>query len=273
MAKLDITSQDWCDLVFEGKNKSYGAYQLRAHSAKRHNWSVFWVIIIALLAFSVPRLISLVSPKKAVENTAVTALSKLKEAEVKQKDKQKVVEVKPEEPQAVKSSVKFTAPIIKKDEEVKEEEEIKTQDQLMDAKGSISIADVKGNDEVNGKDIADLKKIVTQEKAPEPEKVFEVVEQMPTFPGGQSALFDYLSKHIRYPVIAEENGIQGRVILTFVVEKSGSITDIQVVKSVDPSLDKEAKRVVSTMPAWIPGKQNGSSVRVKFTLPVTFKLQ
>src|SRR5574344_749644 len=273
MAKLDLMSKDWCDMIFESKNQQYGAYSLRGSSAKRHNLSVFWVIIIALLAFSVPRLISLVAPNKKVENTAITALSKLKDAEVKQKDKQKIVEVKPQEPQALKSSVKFTAPVIKKDNEVNEEEEIKSQDQLMDAKGSISIADVKGNDE-NGKDIADVKKIVVQEKAPEePEKSFEVVEQMPTKPGGQSALFEYLSKHIRYPVIAEENGIQGRVIVTFVVEKDGSITDVRGVKSVDPSLDKEAKRVVSSMPNWIPGKQNGSAVRVKFTVPVTFRLQ
>lgn len=150
------------------------------------------------------------------------------------------------------------------------DEEIKSQEDLLNAKGSISIADVKGNDE-SGKDIADLKQIVTQ-AAPE-EKVFEVVEQMPTYPGGQEALFEYLQKHIKYPVIAEENGIQGRVIVTFVVEKDGSITDITVVKSVDPSLDKEAKRVIGTMPHWIPGKQNGSSVRVKFTVPVTFRLQ
>ena len=96
---------------------------------------------------------------------------------------------------------------------------------------------------------------------------------MPQFPGGQSALFDYLSSHIKYPVVAEENGVQGRVIVTFVVERDGSITDTKVAKSVDPSLDREAMRVVRTMPNWIPGKQNGSAVRVKFTVPVTFRLQ
>ena len=96
---------------------------------------------------------------------------------------------------------------------------------------------------------------------------------MPSFPGGQAALFEWLSKNIKYPVVAEENGVQGRVIVTFVVERNGSITDVQVVKSVDPSLDKEAVRVVKAMPHWIPGKQNGSAVRVKFTVPVTFRLQ
>ena len=114
---------------------------------------------------------------------------------------------------------------------------------------------------------------VEEKKVVEDNKVFDVVEQMPDFPGGMSALMSYLNKNIRYPVVAEENGIQGRVIVTFVVERNGSITDVQVVKSVDPSLDKEAIRVVKSMPNWIPGKQNGSAVRVKYTLPVTFRLQ
>ena len=118
------------------------------------------------------------------------------------------------------------------------------------------------------------KEVIADEKPKEEEtKVFDVVEQMPQFPGGNAALFEYLSKHIKYPVIAEENGIQGRVIVTFVVERDGSITDVKVVKSVDPSLDKEAQRVVKSMPRWIPGKQNGSAVRVKYTVPVTFRLQ
>ena len=104
-------------------------------------------------------------------------------------------------------------------------------------------------------------------------KIFDIVEQMPSFPGGNKALFDYLSENIKYPILAEENGIQGRVIVTFVVEKDGSITEAKVVKSVHPSLDKEALRVVKGMPKWIPGVQNGVPVRTKYTIPVTFKLK
>lgn len=103
-------------------------------------------------------------------------------------------------------------------------------------------------------------------------KVFDVVEVMPQFPGGMGALMQYLSSHIKYPVEAETNRIEGRVICTFIVEKDGSISDIEVSRSVDPSLDKEAVRVISSMPAWTPGWQNGKPCRVKFTLPVTFKL-
>lgn len=112
-----------------------------------------------------------------------------------------------------------------------------------------------------------------QKKSPDNNRVYDVVEQMPQFPGGPSALFEYLSRSIKYPVVAEENGVQGRVILTFVVEQDGSITEVNIVKSVDPSLDAEAKRVVLSMPRWIPGKIDGSPVRVKYTVPVTFRLQ
>jgi len=108
----------------------------------------------------------------------------------------------------------------------------------------------------------------------EEEVVFVIVESMPEFPGGQQALFKYLSENVKYPVIAQENGIQGRVICQFVVNKDGSIVDVEVVRSGgDPSLDKEAIRVIKSMPKWKPGKQRGKPVRVKYTVPVNFKLQ
>lgn len=105
------------------------------------------------------------------------------------------------------------------------------------------------------------------------EEIFVVVEEQPEFPGGQAAMMKFLSDNIRYPVIAQENGIQGRVICNFVVERDGSITDVQVVRGQDPSLDREAIRVIQQMPRWKPGKQRGSPVRVRFTLPVVFRLQ
>ena len=111
------------------------------------------------------------------------------------------------------------------------------------------------------------------ERVPDDAKVFDVVEQMPSFPGGMGALMQFLASHIKYPVVAEMNGIQGRVICTYIVERDGSITNISVSRSVDPLLDAEAVRVISSMPKWTPGKQNGQECRVKFTLPVTFKLQ
>ena len=111
------------------------------------------------------------------------------------------------------------------------------------------------------------------EEEPEEQTIFEVVENMPDFPGGQAALMQYLAKNIKYPTIAQENGTQGRVIVQFVVNRDGSIVDAKVLRGVDPYLDKEAIRVISSMPKWTPGVQNGKKVRVKFTVPVSFRLQ
>lgn len=105
------------------------------------------------------------------------------------------------------------------------------------------------------------------------QQIFTVVEKQPEFPGGMSELMKFLAKSIKYPVIAQENGIQGRVVCSFVVNRDGSIVDIQVMRGVDPSLDKEAVRVIGTMPKWKPGEQRGKPVRVRFILPVQFRLQ
>jgi TonB family protein len=146
--------------------------------------------------------------------------------------------------------------------------------ELTQAKVQISIADVKGNDELNGKDIADLQEVITQ--APETQKKEEpytMVEQMPQFPGGPAELLKYIAKNLKYPVIAQENGIQGKVILRFVVSAQGQVEDVKVIRSLDPYCDKEAIRVVKSLPQWIPGKQNGRNVPVYYTCPIVFKLQ
>ena len=132
--------------------------------------------------------------------------------------------------------------------------------------------------EVTAEESAEEVVIAAPVEAPEEEEeeevIFVVVESMPEFPGGQQALFKFLSENVKYPVIAQENGIQGRVICQFVVNKDGSIVDVEVVRSGgDPSLDKEAVRVIKSMPKWKPGKQRGKTVRVKFTVPINFKLQ
>ena len=276
MSKIDLIDNGWVDLVFEGKNQAYGAYQLRKTTGKRNLTSILimFAIGVAIATF--------VAIKGVVENAMkqdvaieadveLTKLAEKKEAKVEKKEEPKVDKI---EVERVKSSVKFVAPVIKKDEEVKPEDELKSQEDLSKTNTAIGAFDVKGNDEAAG-EVLKAKEVIAQPEPPKEEetKVFDVVEQMPSFPGGPSALMQYLSSNIKYPVVAEENGVQGRVVCTFVVEKDGSITDVRVIKSVDPSLDKEAMRVVKGMPKWIPGKQNGSAVRVKYTVPVTFKLQ
>ena len=271
MAKIDLTSQEWCQLIFEGKNQAYGAYKMRANSTKRHNLAMLAVLVIALIGFTIPTLVKLATPKQKEVMTEVTTLSKLAEPEIKQEEMKRVEPVAPPPP-ALKSSIKFTAPVIKKDEEVHEDNEIKSQEELTSTKVAISIADVKGNDEANGKDIADLKQVVTQAE-PEPEKVFDMVEQMPQFPGGQAEMMQFISKNMKYPTIAQENGTQGRVTCQFVVGADGKVRDVKVLRGVDPYLDKEAVRVIMSMRKWIPGKQNGKAVSVKYTIPVMFRLQ
>jgi protein TonB len=114
---------------------------------------------------------------------------------------------------------------------------------------------------------------IQEEEEESAQQIFTIVEENPQFPGGEGEMIRFLYGSIRYPVIAQENGIQGRVTCTFVINRDGSIVDAQVVRGVDPSLDKEALRVINSMPKWSPGKQRGKPVRVRFTLPVTFKLQ
>ena len=276
MSKIDLISNEWTDLVFEGRNQSYGAYQLRKGTGKRDVLALVIVILAATLLYLGLQLQKMAEANKKVENTQAVELAKLntekKEAKVEKKE---IIKQEPEKVvEQVKSSVKFTAPIIKKDEEVKEEDEIKL-DEVQKSDKAVGAFTVEGNDEVGGAVLKAKEEI----KAPEPpkhveeEKVFDVVEQMPSFPGGSAALMSYLSSNTKYPVVAQENGVQGRVIVSFVVERDGSISDVKVARSVDPSLDREAQRVVKSMPRWSPGKQNGSTVRVKYTVPVVFRLQ
>ena len=277
MAKIDLIDNGWVDLVFEGKNHAYGAYQLRKNTGVRNlkalitmfvGFAIIAAIVIAKVSFD-----KYMASRNVAVVTDVELTQLAEKKEIKQEKKDDQEDMSKVEVERVKSSVAFTVPEIKKDNEVKEDQETKSQDELSETNTAIGAFTVEGNDET-----AEVKHV--EEKIAEPEppkeeetKVFDVVEQMPSFPGGPAALMQYLSSNIKYPVVAEENGVQGRVVCTFVVEKDGSITDVRVVKSVDPSLDKEAMRVVKSMPKWIPGKQNGSAVRVKYTVPVTFRLQ
>ena len=276
MAKLDLISLEWTDLVFEGRNQNYGAYQLRKETSKRNIWSIIFVVLLAILLYLGLTLENMVEAHRTVENTQIVEVTNLrdKKKEVKVERKEEI-KLEPERiVEKVKSSIKFTAPVIKKDNLVNEEEEIKL-DEIEKSNKAIGAFTVEGTDEV-GSEVLKIRDEIAQSEPPkttEDTMIFEVVEQRPSFPGGDAALMSWLSQNIKYPLVAAEMAIQGRVIVQFVVEKDGSITDVKVAKSVDPSLDKEAARVIKSMPHWIAGRQNGSPVRVRFTVPVTFKLQ
>ena len=286
MSKIDLYDPKWIDLVFQDKNKEYGAYQLRKGTSKR-NLLALAILLAAAIIVGGYLIYKIEADKRAAERQAYMEqleLSKLQEqAEKEKKKEEKKIEKPKFEPKKeipqVRETQKFTAPVIKKDELVKEDNQMKQMDQL-DANTAVGVKDQEGTkdrtieaartDVVEKVQIEEPKQEVKQEVT---QKIFDVVEQQPSFPGGQSALLSWLSSNIHYPPVAEENGIQGRVVVSFVVEPDGSISNVQVVRGVDPSLDKEAVRVTKAMPKWVPGKQNGQAVRVKYNLPVTFKLQ
>lgn len=278
MAKIDLISNEWADIVFQGRNKVYGAYQLRRSTGKRNIWAMVFVAAVAAVTYlGLAAYNSYQAAQKAKFEAEMEAslIETKKDAKVEKKTETPKVE-QVQKVEKVKSSIAFTPPVIKKDSEVKPEEEMKTQDELKETKTAIGAFDVKGNDESGGTVLKAVENIATPEppkQEAEQNKVFDVVEQQPQFPGGMGALNQWLGSNIKYPAMAAENGIEGRVIVQFVVERDGSVSGVHVVRGVDPSLDKEATRVVAQMPKWIPGKQNGSAVRVKYTVPVTFRLQ
>ena len=282
MAKIDLYDPKWVDMVFAGKNKEYGAYQLRKGTSGRNIKSLLILVIAAalvggFLAWKV------IEQKQAEEQQAymeAMELAKLQQQAKKEEKKKEPVKPKIEPKKEIpvaRETQKFTAPVIKKDELVKEENQVKQMDKL-DDKVAVGAEDKEG---VKDRTVEAVRSEIAvaappPPPAPKPEvatKVFDVVEEMPSFPGGNVALMSYLNGNTKYPVVAQENGVQGRVIVSFVVERDGSISDVKVARSVDPSLDREAQRVVKSMPKWKPGKQNGSAVRVKYTVPVVFRLQ
>ncbi|HET9571420.1 MAG TPA: TonB family protein [Bacteroidales bacterium] len=271
MAKdINLNDAEWCDLVFEGRNQSYGAFKMRQTSGKRHVYA--FIIGVAFVGFIaiLPTLISTVQRLTAKHETMdarteLTDLSKL-EDQVKEENIQRAQEAPP--PPPLKSTIKFTAPVIT-DEPIEAGEELQAQEDLSATKTQISVATVQGTDEEKGMDIADLEdhKVVIEEKP-----VYGV-EQMPQYPGGDEELLRFIRDNLKYPAVAAEVGIEGRVTIRFVVSRTGDVTDVTVIRGLDPSCDKEAVRVVKMMPRWIPGRQNGRNVPVYYTLPVVYKLQ
>lgn len=288
MAKrnVDLTSKAWRDIVFEDKNKEFGAYQLRKQSDKRHNLAVVYTLIGLVVVFILIIAYSKYSDFKA-EQEAIALQEqreKMAAAELLQQEEEPEPEPEPEEQ-------KFEQPEIEIPEEVLATVQV-TQIAIVDAdKVKNEVMDMEEQKEDNtargvvnqeGSDDADKFKAVQEQvivKEPEPEakpveeEIFVAVEQPAEFPGGMAALMKWLSNNIRYPEAAQQNDIQGRVVVKFVVEKDGSIGAATIVKGVDKDLDREALRVVKKMPKWQPGKNNGVSVRSYFNLPVTFKLR
>ncbi len=280
---VDLSSREWCDLVFEGKNKDFGAYEMRTTSTGRHNKAVLYTVIGALIAVALAVSIAKVQEYITERNLAAQAeqeevLIDMGEAEEpEEQEEQRLEQPKPEVlPEEVLNTVKVTELRIVEDEKVKAEDEIKTQDELKETTTAFGQKDNDKGTEDRNVTRTLKEEVVVEKKEPVVEKkeeIFRSVEQMPTFPGGEAALMKYLSSHLQYPTMAAENNIQGRVIVQFVVTKTGKVGEVKVVRSVDKDLDREAIRVCKSLPNFIPGRQNGQAVSVWYTLPVTFKLQ
>lgn len=265
--------QDMLDIIFETRNKEYGAYFLRRNSSTFMRNALAIGVGLIVLLFAFPAIMATVN--NLVSKPKVDVIAELgPPPDIENTPPPPPPPPVETPPPPTKPTVRFVPPIVKQDKEVVEEKEMIDLDK--EIKEEISVKTVEGDINataiVENEPTEDLGKVEVV-KAPVIEEPLTFVEAMPQFPGGEAALLKYLAENIKYPAIARESGIQGRVFLSFVVEKSGKITDMKVVKDVGGGCGKEAMRVVETMPPWKPGNQNGNPVRVRMNLPVLFKLE
>ncbi|ASZ11037.1 energy transducer TonB [Chitinophaga pendula] len=274
------SQKEFLDILFNGRNKDYGAYDLRVRYDKRVRNAIatmasFALVILAAYSFS-SRSVAATVNTKAIVNEVILDDLKMPEA--------KLVPPPPPPPAtpppALKPTIRVTTPRIVEDQQVAEKEQPPRMDEII--KTSVSTVNAAGN--VNGIDpdmIPDIGKgagtgvvsVPTPAKE-ENDHPFTFVEQMPAFPGGEEALMKYLLNNTTYPHIAMENGIEGTVYVGFVVDREGNVIDVRLAgQKKGGGLDEEAVRVIQKMPKWKPGKQNGRAVAVVYSLPVKFKLE
>ena len=279
--EFNLSSREWCDLVFEGKNKDFGAYVIRTESPMRHNKAVLLALIgttiFGLISFGFVKATQYLEERKLAvqveQKDGFYDITKEAEEPVPQPIEEEKPEVLQEE---VSKTYQATELQIVEDQKVREEDEIVSLDERMQTDAIAgTVTNSEGSTDINNFRER-INEIVIEDKKPAeeaPVEIFKSVEQMPQFPGGDEALIKFLSSHINYPPMAAENNVQGRVVVAFVVDKNGKVGEVKVVRSVDKDLDKEAVRVCKSLPKFSPGRQNGIPVSVWYTLPVTFRLQ
>lgn len=283
MSKIDLISKGWCDIVFEGRNKEYGAYRMRARAGARNVFAliVLLAIILAIGVFvALKAVVSELAGGNEIKDESAVELSQLKKEEPKKKEEKKI-EIKYEEQKvekvAVKASIQFTVPKIEDDALVDETKEVKSQDKVTksnisiasqdyagDAKGGINIDDLKDNQRAGGTEVKKQEEEVADNS---------IVEVPASYPGGEAALLKFVTDNLVYPSIAQDQDLQGTVVLRFRVEKDGSIGQIVVKKSLSKECDHAAAQVVSKLKRFTPARQQGHPVPVWFTLPIRFRIQ
>jgi len=267
-SKLDILKTEWIDVVFVDRNKAYGAYDLRKQNPKNTSKALVIGIILFVFLISFQTIVNFISGfiPKASEKVKITNVVLQPPPPL---DKTKPPPPPPEPPKPKVDQVKFPPPVVKPDNEVKEQpptvKELEVADPGQKTQKGDPNAEIKIDEPVGNSDV----KQVTEE---DPNKIFTAVEQEPSYPGGLDKFYAYLGRNIHYPAVAKENNVQGKVFLTFVVERDGSLTDIKVLRGIGSGCDEEAVRVLRAAPKWKPGIQNGRPVRVQYNVPITFTL-
>ncbi|MCA0333128.1 MAG: energy transducer TonB [Bacteroidetes bacterium] len=280
MKREEILRADMLDILFEGRNKAYGAYDLRKRYPKFVARAILITVVltVAILSYSfIKNKLAGFFPDKPIEVEA--NITNLEAPPPMEENEPPPPEQTAPPPPPEKASVQYVPPVVK--EVVAQEVEMTTVKDLKDKDPGTKTfeGDPNATDNINplndappGLFESTEKKVVA--KVEDENKIFTVVEQQPEFPGGTGAMYKWIGENLKYPSEARNNGLQGKVILQFTVEKNGDIANVKVVRdAVGGGAGDEAMRVVKKMPNWKPGKQNGKSVRVQFTLPVTFKLE
>jgi protein TonB len=257
--KVSIYSDAWCDLVFEMKNKDYGAFLLRKISAKSHILAVLITVVVFSLSVSAPLLIKGLTKSMDIKDVEVTRLIDIK---VVKPDEIKIDEVKP-----IVKPIRFTPFLIRPDDQVTDDNLPLTSDDLLASKQPIG-DDIDTVDLSKGKDKGNI-------IGDAPKKVYDLIDiqQWPEYPGGEEEMMKFISSNVTYPGQALAANIQGTVYVKFVVTNTGKVSDVQILRGVEGGCSEEAVRVVKMMPDWKPGKQNGLAVPVYFNLPVSFVLK
>ena len=277
MEAKEILMSQMDDIVFENRNKSYGAYLLRKQYDKHVRNGLIAGTLLFLLIVFIPVISEFVSKiAGSLENKeTIVKVDLIPPPPLNPEEPPPPPPDVPPPPPPSKPTIRYTPPVVKADDEVQDEEPPPTMDELKD----IAISTKTQEGSADGVDLGILDEYGTGPadppltEAPKKEEIHTRVEQMPQFGSGERELLEYLAKNIKYPTIARENGIQGTVVIQFVVDKDGSVTEPTVVREVGGGCDEEALRVIKTMPKWIPGKQQGKPVKVRYTLPVKFKLE
>lgn len=275
MASETGNIRDMLDIVFQSRNRAYGAYQLRREYPKYMGRALGIGLLLIVLFFAAPYILESVAGAfdKDKPIDVVAEMGPPPDIDPNQPPPPPPPPVEtPPPPQ--RSTVAFVPPVVKKDEEVAEEKIQDTKD-LEDQDKDIAAKTVEGTDDAPPpEEVRELETKVEAPPAPkEDDTIHDYVEKPPSFPGGEAELLKFLQANIKYPPLAKESNIQGRAILSFIVNKRGEIEDIKVIKDIGGGCGKEAVRVVGTMPKWNPGEQNGHPVKVKYTLPVLFRLE